>query len=412
MIRIAIIGAGAAGLMAAHFAAKGETAEITLYEKNPVCGKKVRITGKGRCNVTTATPVPEMEPMLPRGGKFLRTALYAFSPEACRAFFEEAGVPLKVERGARVFPVSDRAADIVSALVKRALESPRVKKKQEKVLEIHRREADFLVKTDGGEALFDRVLIATGGLSYPTTGSDGDGYRFAKALGHSVTPLSPSLVPLEVKGSLCKEMMGLSLKNTALEIRTPSGKRIYEDFGEMLFCHFGVSGPMVLSASAYLDFEKEASYEMRLNLKPALSPEELDRRILKDFEENRNRDLVNALSRLLPQKIIRPVLSLAGLDERKKVNLITKAERHRLGETIQKMPFEITGFRPIREAIVTRGGVSLSEIDPRTMQSKIVPGLFFAGEVMDLDALTGGYNLQIAFSTAYLAAKFISQEVL
>ena len=410
MLRIAIIGAGASGLMAAHFAAESQSAEITLFEKNPACGKKLRITGKGRCNVTTTTPVGEMEPMLPRGAKFLRTALYAFPPEKCRAFFEEAGVPLKEERGGRVFPVSDKAADIVSALVEKATKPKNVTLRKEKVLSVTKAEEGFLLRTEKGNFTFDRVLIATGGLSYPTTGSDGDGFRFARQFGHTVSPLRPSLIPLETRGSLASLLMGLSLKNAGLRIESPSGKKVYEDFGEMLFCHFGVSGPMILSASAYLDFDKEKEYRLFIDLKPALTREELDRRILRDFEENQNKDLVNSLDRLLPQKMISPILALAGLAERKKVNLITREERARLGSVIKALPLTAVGPRPIREAIITRGGVALSEINPRSMESKIVPGLYFAGEVLDADALTGGYNLQIAFSTAYLAGKSISLE--
>jgi len=410
MVKIAIIGAGAAGLIAAHFAAQSESAAVTLFEKNSFPGKKILITGKGRCNVTNAAEIGTWENEIPRGSKFLRTALYAFSPDKTRRFLEEAGVALKVERGGRVFPVSDRARDVADALTRRALESPRTALKTEKVLSVCAEDGLFSVQTEKETLRFDRVLIATGGASYPGTGSDGDGYRFARRLGHRITPLSPSLIPLLAQGDLCPSLMGLSLKNIAIRIETGAGKKVYEDFGEMLFSHFGVSGPVILSASAYLDFEKEPFYRLWIDLKPALSEADLDRRILSDFEENKNRDLVNSLSRLLPQKLIRPSLALAQLEERKKVNLITKEERRRLVCLLKKFPVTLTGTRPLKEAIVTRGGVDLSEIDPRTMQSRKIPGLFFAGEILDADGLTGGYNLQIAFSTGYLAGKNISKE--
>lgn len=409
-MKIAIIGGGAAGLMAACATEKADRTSVVLYEKNAFLGKKLAITGKGRCNVTNTASVAETEQVIPRGAKFLRTALYAFPPEAVRSFFEDAGVPLKEERGGRVFPVSDKARDIVDALVKKALSDPRVTLRKEEVLSVSRDESGFTVKSEKRSDTFDRVLIATGGKSYPLTGSTGDGYRFAKELGHSVVSPAPSLVPLVTKEGLPREAMGLSLKNCALKVKTLSGKTVYEDFGEMLFCHFGISGPMVLSASSYLDFEKEKSYRVFLDLKPALDAETLDRRVLSDFEENRNRDLINAMNRLLPQKLIAPILDAAGLDARKKVHLVTKQERHALVETMKNLPLTVTGTRPLSEAIVTRGGISLKEIDPRTMQSRLTKGLFFAGEVLDADALTGGFNLQIAFSTGFLAGENISRE--
>lgn len=408
-MKIGIIGGGAAGLMAACTAARAGAESITLLEQNPFCGKKLAITGKGRCNVTNVTPVAELSSFIPRGEKFLRTALYSFPPEAVMAFFEEAGVPLKVERGGRVFPVSDKARDIVNALVSRALSFPSVTLKKEKVLSVSKTDQGFEVKTSEGHPVFDRLLIATGGASYPACGSTGDGYVFARAFGHSVTPPTPSLIPLTVRESFPVECMGLSLKNTAITVKTRGGKKIYEDFGEMLFTHFGVSGPTVLSASAYLDFQKESEYLLTLDLKPALTPEELDKRVLSDFEANKNRDLVNSLDRLLPQKMIRPIIKTANLDERKKVNLITREERLRLVSVLKTLPLTVTGTRPIKEAIITRGGVALKEIDPKTMESRLVPGLYFAGEVLDADALTGGYNLQIAFSTGHLAGESIAE---
>ncbi len=411
-MKIAIIGGGAAGLMAAATVERNDKNTVVLYDKNAFLGKKLAITGKGRCNVTNTASVSEMEQMIPRGGKFLRTALYAFPQDSVRSFFEDAGVPLKEERGGRVFPVSDRARDVVNALVKRALENPRVTLRKEGVLSVDKNEEGFTVKSDKQTDLFDRVLIATGGKSYPLTGSTGDGYRFAEGLGHSIVSPAPALVPLTTRESLPKDAMGLSLKNTALTVKTLSGKTVYEDFGEMLFCHFGISGPMVLSASSYLDFEKEKEYRVFLDLKPALTEEALDKRILADLEENRNRDLINAMNRLLPQKLIAPILALARMEERKKAHLVTREERRRLVEAMKKLPLTATGTRPIAEAIVTRGGVSLKEIDPRTMESKLVSGLYFAGEVLDADALTGGFNLQIAFSTGFLAGESITREEL
>ncbi len=409
MTKLAIIGGGAAGLMAAYTAGSFGARSVTVFEKNPVCGKKVSITGKGRCNVTNVAPVRDLDAFIPRGEKFLRTALYAFPPERVTSFFEEAGVALKTERGGRVFPVSDRAKDVVDALVTFAFSQPGVTLKHEAVRAVVREGEGFLIQTPKESLFFDRVLIATGGASYPATGSTGDGYRFASDLGHRVAPPIPSLVPLTVKEPFCRECMGLSLKNTALTVENEAGKKIYEDFGEMLFTHFGVSGPMILSASAYLNFRAEKEYRLFLDLKPALTPEELDKRVLSDFEENRNRDLLNALDRLLPQKMIRPILALASLDERKKTHLIGREERLRLVRLLKKLPLTATGTRPLKEAIITRGGVELNQINPRTMESRLVPGLYFAGEVIDADALTGGFNLQIAFSTGYLAGKSIAE---
>ena len=409
-MKIAIIGGGAAGLMAAVSAAESGAARVTLYEKNTRCGKKLSITGKGRCNVTNTASVPQMEEKIPRGAKFLRSALYAFPPEALRLFLEEAGVPLKVERGGRVFPVSDRAEDVADALIQKALSYENVSFRHHAVLDVKKSPEGFLIRDGEKEDLFDRVLIATGGKSYPGTGSDGDGYRFAALLGHKIEPLKPALVPLVAKESFCREAMGLSLKNCALRVENRAGKTVYDAFGEMLFCHFGVSGPLVLSASSYLDFEKEKEYRAFIDLKPALDAETLDKRVLSDFGDNSNRDLINALNRLLPQKIISPVLACGDLPPRKKVHLVTREERARLVSAVKNLPLTLVGTRPLSEAIVTRGGVSLKEVDPRTLESRLVPGLFFAGEVLDVDALTGGFNLQIAFSTGRLAGKSLSRE--
>ncbi|MBQ4037687.1 MAG: NAD(P)/FAD-dependent oxidoreductase [Clostridia bacterium] len=407
-MRIAIIGGGAAGLMAAQSPALAAH-RVTLFERNPFFGKKLRITGKGRCNVTNTCPVRDMAPMLPRGEKFLRSALYSFPPDEVRAFFEEAGVPLKEERGGRVFPVSDKAADVAEALVKGARAAGTVLC-HERVLSLKKEKGVFLVKTAAKEEEFDRVLLATGGLSYPGTGSDGDGYRFAEALGHSIQPLRPALCPLTVKESLCAEAMGLSLRNVAVRLATPEGKCVYEDFGEMLFTHFGVSGPVILSASSFLDFDKHPFYRLHIDLKPALTREALDKRVLSDLAEKNKRDLVNALDDLLPQKLIVPFIGATGLDGRRKVHSLGREERLRLTDTMKDLPLTVTGHRPIKEAIVTRGGVCLKEIDPHTMGSRLVDGLYFAGEIIDADALTGGFNLQIAFSTARLAAEAMAKE--
>lgn len=410
MNTIAIIGGGAAGMTAAIRAAEFG-ASVTLFEKNPLCGKKLLITGKGRCNVTNASSVSDTERSIVRGGKFLRTALYAFPPDEVCAFFEENGVPLKVERGNRVFPVSDSAKDIADALI-RKMSHLKVTLRKEAVRLLEKDGASFLVRTDRTEERFSRVLIATGGASYPGTGSTGDGYRFASSLGHRVLPPKPSLVPLTVREDLCRQAMGLSLKNCSVRFESASGKTVYEDFGELLFTHFGVSGPVILSASAFLDFDRAEPYQLRIDLKPALSFEQLDKRVLRDFSDASNRDLVNVLDRLLPQKLIKPILAAAGIEPHKKVNLVTRAEREALVSTVKGLALTVTGTRPLSEAIITRGGVALDEIDPRTMQSRLVPGLFFAGEILDADALTGGFNLQIAFSTAHLAGEKIAQEVL
>jgi len=411
MKQIAIIGAGAAGMMAASVAGENPNLRITVFERNPVCGKKLRITGKGRCNLTNTASVQEMLEMIPRGGKFLLTALYHFPPQSVWEWMERRGVPLKEERGGRVFPVSDRAQDVVDAMVADLEKKENVTVVNRRITGVRKTEEGFTVFTQSEAFSFDAVLIATGGVSYPVTGSTGDGYRFAEKLGLSITPARPALCPLTVKEAVCREAMGLSLKNCAVKILDRRNKTVYEDFGELLFTHFGLSGPVILSASSYLNFPEE-SYRLILDLKPALTPEVLDRRILSDLKENSNKDLINALDRLLPQKIISPVIQAAGLSPRKKVHLITREERGELLSAIKEFPLTVTGTRPIQEAIVTRGGISLQEINPRTMESKKVPGLYFAGEVLDADALTGGFNLQIALSTGHLAGETLSKEAL
>ena len=401
--RVAVIGAGAAGMMAAITAAESG-ADVTLFERNDRVGKKLRITGKGRCNVTNNCDNNEFLSNVPTNPRFLYASLSRFSTADTMAFFEDAGVPLKTERGKRVFPISDRAADIVSAMEKKCREAG--------VTLVHRRVRGLIIE-DGsvvgvrygdGEENFDAVIVCTGGRSYSMTGSDGDGYRFATEAGHAVTPLHPSLVPLVAEGKLCASLQGLSLKNVSLTIKlAQSGKAVYEDFGEMLFTHYGITGPLVLSASAHLSDIAPGKYEAYIDLKPALDEKTLDARILSDFSKYQNRDLINALDDLLPQKMIAPYIGLCGIDPRKKVNSITREEREKMVHVLKGIRVKLIGFRPIEEAIVTRGGVSVKEIDPKTMQSKLVEGLYFAGEVLDVDAYTGGFNLQIAFSTATVA---------
>ena len=403
--RVAVIGGGAAGMMAAIKAAENG-AEVTLIERNDRPGKKLRITGKGRCNVTNACDTKEFLNHVPTNPRFLYSALSCFSTEDTVAFFEEAGVPLKVERGRRVFPVSDRAEDIVNALVKR-VKAAGVKIVTGRVDGIEARDGAVCGCRIGQRLIeADAVIIATGGRSYPGTGSDGDGYRLAGELGHNVTPLIPSLVPLTSKSKICPSLQGLSLRNVALKVTdTTTGKTAYEDFGEMMFTHFGMTGPMILSASAHLSELSAGRYEAHIDLKPALDEKTLDARILSDFAKYANKDFINALSDLLPAKLIPVVVGLTGIDERKKVNSVTKEERGVLVRTVKDLRIRIDGFRPIAEAIVTKGGIDVKQIDPKTMESKLVSGLYFAGEVIDVDAYTGGYNLQIAFATGALSGQ-------
>ena len=403
--RVVVIGAGAAGMMAAVTAAR-LGARVTVLEKNDRVGRKIRITGKGRCNVTNDCSVGDFLSNVPTNPRFLYTALSKLSVEDTKAFFEEAGVPLKVERGNRVFPVSDKAVDIVSAMYESCKQAG-VEFIFRKVLGIDVADgAVRSVKYSGGELTADAVIVATGGRSYPLTGSDGDGYKFARSVGHTVTELRPSLVPIVAEGHLCGRMQGLSLKNVKLTVYSErQSKPVYEDFGEMMFTHFGITGPMVLSASAYLPNIGRERYYAEIDLKPALDEKKLDARILSDFAKYSNKDFINALSDMLPQKMIEPVVELSGIDPRKKVNSVTREERMKLAEIIKHFRIPLSHFRPIDEAIVTKGGVAVSELDPRTMQSKLVEGLYFAGEVIDVDAYTGGFNLQIAFSTGYTAGE-------
>ena len=403
--KVIVIGGGAAGLFAAISAAENG-ADVMLFEKNDRCGKKLRITGKGRCNVTNDCSTEEFLQNVPTNPRFLYSALSVLSTQDVKDFFEDEGVPLKTERGKRVFPVSDKAQDIVSALVS-ACHSRGVKIINEKVRSLVISEEKIKgIITESGEYTADAVIVCTGGRSYTRTGSDGDGYTFAKAAGHTVTPLLPSLVPIVCAGKLCPSLQGLSIKNVSLSITDKTTKKeVYSDFGEMMFTHFGITGPMVLSASAHIPDIASGKYEARINLKPALDEKTLDTRILSDFSKYSNKDLINALGDLLPQKLIPVVISLSGIDPRKKINSITREERQSLADVIRGLRLTLIGFRPLEEAIITKGGVNVKEIDPKTMASKKCAGLYFAGEVIDVDAYTGGFNLQIAFATGKLAGQ-------
>lgn len=403
-MRIAVIGGGAAGLLcAAECGAAG--ADVTLYEKNEKVGRKLAITGKGRCNLTNDCEPDEFIKNVVSNPRFLMSAIYGFSPADTMALFERLGVELKTERGRRVFPASDKSYDIVDSLWSYARENARIKQETvEDIVVADGRVAGVI--TSKGETPYDRVIVATGGKSYPLTGSTGDGYRFAKKAGHTVTPLTPSLIPLTSKEAVCPALMGLSLKNTALRIiHDKTGKCIYEDFGEMLFTHFGLSGPMVLSASAHLSRVHPSECTAVIDMKPALDEKTLDAKLLAVFGEAKNKDFENAIRPLMPAKLAEYMPKHLGIDPRKKVNEVTKEERRRLLEALKSMRVKLSGFRPIEEAIITRGGVSVKEIDPKSMRSKLCGGLYFVGEVLDLDAYTGGYNLQIAFSTAVAAAR-------
>ena len=408
MSKVLIIGGGAAGMMAAVFAAKNGN-KVEIFEKNEKLGKKLFITGKGRCNITNAAELEDFFPAVTSNPKFLYSAFYSFTNEQVISFFEELGVRTKVERGGRVFPVSDHSSDVIQAL-KKEMERLEVKinlNAEVKELRIEKRPSGETVTgillASGKKISGDAVIVATGGISYPSTGSTGDGYRFARKCGHKVSELSPSLVPMEVKEWYAGELMGLSLRN--IEIRITDGKKkLYQEFGEMLFTHYGVTGPVILSASSIVGKKlKDKELTLHIDLKPALTEEQLDKRVLREFEANHNRQFKNAVDSLFPSKLRPVIVDLSGIPEEKKVHEITKEERLRFVRLIKDFTMTLTGLRGYNEAIITKGGVSVKEIDPGTMESKLVKGLYFAGEVLDLDAVTGGYNLQIAWSTGYLA---------
>ncbi len=407
-----VIGGGAAGLVAAGSAAH-EGVETIVLERNERPARKLMITGKGRCNVTNnCNALQELISNVPRNGRFLYGAFSRYMPSDVMDLFESNGVELKTERGNRVFPVSDNAADIVDALVTYAKRRARFMQGRAVAL-IHDGERVLGVKTEQGEEITaDKIIIATGGLSYPGTGSTGDGYELARQAGHKITDLLPSLVPLEIHEGFCSELMGLSLRNSAIKVvDTESGKTVYTDFGEMLFTHFGVSGPMILSASAHMRNMKSGKYKIYIDLKPALTLEQVDARILRDFSKNTNKNFINALNSLLPKKLVPVIVKLSKIPLSTKVNQVTKEQRLALAQLLKGLCVTVTGFRPVAEAIITSGGVDISQINPKTMESKLVKGLYFAGEVIDVDAYTGGFNLQIAFSTGRLAGLSVAEEI-
>ena len=411
MKKVLVIGGGAAGMMAAVFAARGGR-EVHVFEKNEKLGKKLFITGKGRCNITNAGDMDTLFSSVISNPKFLYSAFYGFTNEQTIAFFEELGVPVKIERGNRVFPVSDHSSDVIGALsreMNRLGVEVHLHAEVEKIL-TDREDPDRIRGVrlkNGKEVAGDACIVATGGVSYPSTGSTGDGLRFAEELGLKVTELFPALVPMEVKEWYAKELQGLSLRNVTAAIYDGK-KKLYEEFGEMLFTHYGVSGPIIISASSSVGKKlKEKELRLCIDLKPALSQEQLDQRILRDFEENRNKQFKNSVDRLFPAKLKPIMIELSGISAEKKVNEISKEERIRFVKLIKEFPMTLTGLRSYKEAIITKGGVSVKEIDPGTMESKKIKGLYFIGEVLDLDALTGGFNLQIAWSTAAAAGNAV-----
>lgn len=404
MNKILVVGGGAAGMMAAVTAARNGK-KVRLIEKNEKLGKKLFITGKGRCNITNAADIEDLFSAVVGNPKFLYSSFYSMTNDQVIDFFEELGVKTKVERGGRVFPESDHSSDVIRALeqeMKRLGIEIRLRTEAEEILAEDGRVTGVRLSS-GKELHADAVIIATGGISYPSTGSTGDGYRFARECGHKVTDLSPALVPMEVKEWYARELMGLSLRNVEIRI-TDGKKKLYEEFGEMLFTHYGVTGPVILSASSIVGKKlKEHPLTLHIDLKPALTEEQLDKRMLREFEANHNRQFKNAVDSLFPSKLKPVIVELSGIQEDKKVNEVTKEERLHFVRLIKDFSMTLTGMRGYNEAIITKGGVSVKEIDSGTMESKLVNGLYFAGEVLDLDAVTGGYNLQIAWSTGYLA---------
>ena len=405
MSKVLIAGGGAAGMFAACAAAECGH-QVTICEKNDRLGRKLFITGKGRCNITNACDMEGLFEAVVSNPKFLYSSFYGFTNQDVVDFFERAGVPTKIERGGRVFPVSDHSSDVIRGLereLKRLDVEIRLNCTVKQILADQEKGFFGFLLEDGTRLLGDAGILATGGLSYPSTGSTGDGLRFAEELGHQVTECLPGLVPMECKEPWVKELQGLSLRNVRAVIR--GGKKVlYEDFGEMLFTHYGVSGPLMLTASSYVGkMLKKQELLLEIDLKPALSDEQLDHRILRDFEENRNRQFKNSLGKLFPAKLIPVMVELGGIDPEKRVHEVTKEERMGFERLIRRFTLTLTGLRDYREAIITRGGVKTKEIDPGTMESKLVEGLYFAGEILDTDAVTGGFNLQIAWSTGYLA---------
>lgn len=413
MSHVIVVGGGAAGMFAAIAAAKNGH-QVTLYEKNEKLGKKIFITGKGRCNITNAADMEELFDAVVTNSKFLYSSFYGYTNQNVIDFFEDAGVPVKIERGNRVFPISDHSSDVIRAL-EREMKKVGVKvclNTEVKSVEAEKGKFNKVVLKDTTTQTADACIVATGGLSYRSTGSTGDGFRFAENVGHKVTQCFPSLVPMETKEPWICELQGLSLRNVEAKI-LDGKKELYKDFGEMLFTHFGVSGPLIISASSYVGKKfmdkngQKKELTLEIDLKPALTEEQLDQIVLRDFEENHNRQFKNAITKLFPTKLIPVMLELGGIDPEKKVNSIEKEERKQFVHLIKHFRMTLTGLRDYPEAIITKGGVNVKEIDPGTMESKLVKGLYFAGEVLDLDALTGGFNLQIAWSTGYAAGNAI-----
>ncbi len=402
---VIVIGGGAAGMLAAGTAAK-RGLRVALIEKNKILGKKMLITGKGRCNITNACDeVEELIHNVTKNSSFLYSSFYGFTNLDTINFFNELGVETKVERGNRVFPVSDKSTTVVDALI-RYIKKCGVEIIYDKVTEICVDDINHIngVTTEKrGKLSAPSVILATGGMSYSATGSTGDGYVFAKALGHTVTDITPSLVPVQVEEPWVYDLMGLSLKNIEITVYNEKNKKIYDDFGELMFAHFGLSGPVILSASAHMRPMQAGKYKIKIDLKPALDEKQLDARLLRDFQKYANKDFCNALGDLLPSGLIEPIVNLSGIEPHKKINSVTKEERQRLLGVIKGIELNVKDFCPIEQAIITSGGISVKEIDPSTMESKIKSGLFFAGEIIDVDAYTGGFNLQIAFSTGVLA---------
>ena len=415
-MKVIVIGGGPAGILAAISAAE-ENNEVIILEKNENLGKKLLITGKGRCNITSSLEINEFINNIPGNGRFLYSAFQNFTNNDILELLKQEGLDTKVERGNRIFPVTDKAKDVLDALIKRLKRlnvKIRTNSKVNKIILNNEENKVQAVELENGEKIkTDKIILATGGKSYPLTGSNGDGYKLAEQVGHNITKLQGSIIPLTSNGEVCKKLQGLSLKNVKIKIEDSENKKvIYEDFGEMLFTHFGVSGPTILSASAHLLRDKNIEEKLRQNkikliidFKPALTDVELDNRILRDFEEIKNKEFKNSLNKLLPQKLIPVIIELSKINENKKVNEITKIERQKLVSLLKKFEVIINGFRPIEEAIVTAGGIDIKQINPKTMESKLVNGLYFAGEIIDVDAYTGGFNLQIAYSTGYTAGK-------
>lgn len=407
MSKVLVVGGGAAGMFAAIFAAYNGN-EVHIFEKNEKLGKKLFITGKGRCNITNASDMDTLFASVVTNPKFMYSSFYGYSNEDVIQFFENIGVRTKIERGNRVFPVSDHSSDVIRGLTRelhRLGVQVHLHTGVKKI--VGKEHFQYIELQNGNKVDGDACIVATGGFSYQTTGSTGDGYRFARELGHQVTDIMPALVPMEIKESFAKKLQGLSLKNVSVTIR--DGKKIlYGEFGEMLFTHYGVSGPLMLSASSYIGEKlKEKQLTLTIDLKPALSFEQLDHRVLREFEENRNKQFKNTVVKLFPGKLLPVMVELSSIDSEKKVNLISKEERQQFVSLIKNFTMTITRLRDFNEAIITKGGVSVKEINPATMESKLIEGVYFAGEVLDLDALTGGFNLQIAWSTAYAAGNSI-----